>query len=137
MSNCISRLTVEGDAWERRDRCRQEEEAEKLEVAEVEAFRRSKQNIKLDQQDGRRESPHHSNQEEYILEGTVHPSSPVYGQLQSPRTINACVPSQDQDTTTTRQAGRDQQEESNLVEGEASLPSIHHVHKIAHRSSGI
>jgi hypothetical protein len=25
MGNCISRLTVEEDAWERRDRCRQEE----------------------------------------------------------------------------------------------------------------
>ena len=45
MSTCISRLTIEEDAWERRERYRQEEEAEKLAVAEVEAFMRSKQNI--------------------------------------------------------------------------------------------
>ena len=46
-SNCISRLTIEEDAWERRERDRQEEEAEKLAVAAVEAFMRSKQNIHL------------------------------------------------------------------------------------------
>ena len=75
MSNCISRLTIEEDAWERRDRCRQEEEGEKLEVAEVEAFRKTKQNIQLDQQDGSGETLHQSNQEEYILGGTSQPSS--------------------------------------------------------------
>ena len=31
LSNCISRLTVEEDAWERRERSRQEEESERLE----------------------------------------------------------------------------------------------------------
>jgi hypothetical protein len=67
MSNCISRLTVEEDAWERRDRCRQEDEAEKLEVAEVEAFRKSKQKIQLDHQDGKREISHHSKQEEFLI----------------------------------------------------------------------
>ena len=47
LTNCISRLTIEEDAWERRERYRQEEEAEKLEVAEVEAFLRSKQHIQM------------------------------------------------------------------------------------------
>ena len=47
LANCISRLTIEEDTWERRERYRQDEEAEKLEVAEVEAFLRSKQHIQM------------------------------------------------------------------------------------------
>ena len=46
-----------------------------MEVAEVEAFRRSKQNIQLDHQDGKRETLHQSNREEDILGGTSQPSS--------------------------------------------------------------
>ena len=44
-SNLLSRLTVEEDARERREKDMQEEEADKLAVAEVEAFVRSKQKI--------------------------------------------------------------------------------------------
>ena len=75
LSNCISRLTIEEDAWERRERYRQEEEAEKLAVAEVEAFMRSKQNIQQEPNQELRGASHPSSQEEDILRGTPHPSS--------------------------------------------------------------
>ena len=46
-----------------------------MEVAEVEAFRKSKQDIQLDHQGGKRETLHQSNQEEDILGLTSQPSS--------------------------------------------------------------
>jgi hypothetical protein len=73
MSNRISRL-IEEDAWERRGRCRQEEGAEMLELAEVEDFRKITQNIQQEPKDRMRETPHQSIQEENILRGTDHPS---------------------------------------------------------------
>ena len=75
MSNCISRLTIDEDAWERRHRCRQEEKAEKVAVAEVEAVMKSKQNIQLEPKDGMRQTPHQSSQEEGGLGEAFFPSS--------------------------------------------------------------
>ena len=69
LSNCISRLTVEEDAWERRERSRQEEESENLEKAEVEAFMKMKQ----------RGTSHPSLQQEHPSEEPV----------QSPKTLTA------------------------------------------------
>ena len=42
MSNTISRLTIEKDAWERKERSRMEEEQEALDKVEVETFWRLK-----------------------------------------------------------------------------------------------
>ena len=42
MSNKISRLTIEEDAWERKERSRLEEEEEKVAKEEVEKFKKSK-----------------------------------------------------------------------------------------------
>ena len=42
MSNTISRLSIEEDAWERKDRSRIEEEEDKMNKEEVERFRKVK-----------------------------------------------------------------------------------------------
>jgi hypothetical protein len=42
MSNSVNRLTIEGDAWERKERSRQEEEEEELNKRQVEEFMKLK-----------------------------------------------------------------------------------------------
>ena len=45
MSNTISRLTIEKDAWERKERSRLEEEQDKMDIERVEAFKKLKTSI--------------------------------------------------------------------------------------------
>ena len=42
MNNTVSRLTIEEDAWERKERSRLEEEQDKLDIERVEAFKKLK-----------------------------------------------------------------------------------------------
>ena len=49
LSNCITRITVEEDVWERRERSRREEEDERLEKLEVERFRKKKEQLSSQQ----------------------------------------------------------------------------------------
>jgi hypothetical protein len=42
LTNCITRITVEEDAWERRENSRREEEAQRMEKIEVERFKMQK-----------------------------------------------------------------------------------------------
>ena len=49
MSNTISRLSIEEDAWERKERSRVEEEQDKLDKEEVEKFRKLKTSSQLEE----------------------------------------------------------------------------------------
>ena len=47
-NNSLNRISIQEDAWERRERGRQEEEEEKLVKRNVEDFRRKKMNVPAD-----------------------------------------------------------------------------------------
>ena len=51
MSNTISRLSIEEDAWERKERSRAEEEQDKLDKEEVEKFKKLKTSSQLEEND--------------------------------------------------------------------------------------
>jgi hypothetical protein len=56
LQNNISRLTIEEDAWERKERSRQEEEQERVEKSEVEDFKRKKEG-NIEEESVHKESP--------------------------------------------------------------------------------
>ena len=54
MNNTVSRLTIEEDAWERKERSRLKEEQDKLDIMRVEAFKKLK--TSFSRQDGQQDT---------------------------------------------------------------------------------
>ena len=85
LGNVISRLTIEEDAWERKERNRNEEEQERLDKLRVEQFKKSKQSIWREE-----EVSNHQEGNSYHEETTDKLET-----TQSPKTINASGPTQE------------------------------------------